>query len=204
MDTGRKDTIIVVEDEALVALDLQARLRRLGYEVPAVVSTGEQAILMAEKFKPGLMIMDIVLKGGMDGLKAAEIIHSTLDIPIVFLTAYCDDKTLERAKAAEPFGYINKPFEEIDLRVVLGIAFHKAAMESERKELTNKLKKALDEVKTLRGLIPICASCKKIRNDSGFWQAVEQYVEERSDAQFTHGICADCAAKLYPETYKGN
>jgi len=204
MDTGIKNTIIVVEDEALVALDLQARLQRLGYEVPAVVSTGEQAILVAEKFKPGLMVMDIVLKDEMDGLEAAEIIHSRLDIPIVFLTAYCDDKTLEKAKAAEPYGYINKPFEEIDLRVVLGIAFHKAEMEFERRELTNKLKKALDEVKTLRGLIPICAACKKIRNDAGFWQAVEQYVEERSEAQFTHGICSDCAAKLYPETDTGN
>jgi CheY-like chemotaxis protein len=144
-----------------------------------------------------------------------------LDIPIVFLTAYADDKTLGRAKLAEPFGYIIKPvFEDADLRVTIEIALYKAKAEKERKELTLRLQKALDEIRTLSGLIPICASCKKVRDDTAYWQAVrqyidqhpraqstsyqdsialfawEQYIEQQSGEQFTHGICPDCIKKL--------
>jgi CheY-like chemotaxis protein len=194
-----KARILVVEDEAIVAMDIKMRLLKLGYEVSRIVSTGENAVNVAAELKPDLVLMDISLKGEMLGTEAAQKIHAALDIPIIFLTAYADDKTLDGAKMAEPFGYIIKPFEDTDLRVTIEIAIYKARAEKERKELTLKLQNALDEVKTLSGLIPICASCKKIRNDKGYWQAVEQYLEERTAAEFTHGICPDCVCKLYPE-----
>lgn len=199
-----KARIVVVEDEAIVAMDIKMRLLKLGYEVSRIVSTGEDAVIAAEQLRPDLVLMDISLKGSMLGTEAAQKIHAVLDIPIIFLTAYADDKTLDGAKTAEPFGYITKPFEDTDLRVTIEIALYKAKAEKERKELTLRLQKALDEIKTLSGLIPICASCKKIRNDKGYWQAVEQYIEERSGAQFTHGICPDCMRKLYPELNEGN
>jgi len=145
------------------------------------------------------VMMDISLKGLMRGTEAAQKIHAALDIPIVFLTAYADEKTLSEAKLAEPFGYITKPLDEVELRVVLEIALYKAAAEKERKQLTLSLQKALDEIKTLNGLIPICAACKKIRDDQGYWQSVEQYIGEHSGAQFSHGICPDCIKKLYPD-----
>ncbi len=193
-----KIRILIVEDESLVAMDIKARLTKFGYEVPATVSTGEDAIAAAEGLKPDLVLMDISLKGHMRGTEAAQKIHDTLDIPIIFLTAYADDKTLDEAKKSEPFGYVTKPFEETDLRVTLAIALYKARAEKERKELTLSRQKALDEIKTLSGLIPICAACKKIRDDNGYWQAVEKYITERSNAQFTHGICPECVKKLYP------
>jgi CheY-like chemotaxis protein len=191
--------ILVVEDESLVALDIKMRLVQLGYEVPSTLSTGEQAIAAAGELKPDLVLMDISLKGLMRGTEAAQKIHAAFDIPIIFLTAYADDKTLDEAKLAEPFGYLTKPLDEVELRVMLEIALYKAAAENERKQLTLRLQKALDEIKTLSGLIPICASCKKMRDDTGYWQAVEQYIGQRSNAQFTHGICPDCIKKLYPD-----
>ena len=191
--------ILVVEDESIVAMDIAATLRNLGYEVTATVPSGEQAVREVEENMPDLVLMDIVLKGEMDGIVAAERIRSLFNVPIVFLTAYADKKTLERAKITGPFGYIMKPFEETDLRVALEIALYKANMEAEREQLIAKLQDALDTIKTLSGLIPICASCKKIRDDKGYWQAVEQYIEQHSDAEFTHGICPECLRKLYPE-----
>jgi CheY-like chemotaxis protein len=191
--------VLVAEDEGIVAKDIQLCLRRLGYTVPVIVASGEDAIKQSEETQPDLVMMDIVLKGAMSGTEAAAEIHRRWHIPIIFLTAYADDATLEKAKLAEPFGYITKPFDETELRINVEMALYKARMETERRELTNNLQKALDEVKRLSGLVPICASCKKIRNDKGYWQAVEQYIQEHSEAKFSHGICPDCIKKLYPE-----
>ena len=141
-----KARILVVEDESVVALDIKMRLIRLGYEVSRIVSTGADAISAAQELKPNLVLMDISLKGPMLGTEAAQKIHDMLDIPIVFLTAHADDKTLGRAKMAEPFGYITKPFEGVDLRATIEIALYKAKAEKERKELTLRLQKALDEI----------------------------------------------------------
>jgi CheY-like chemotaxis protein len=96
--------ILIVEDETIVALDLQNSLKLLGYNVVGTASSGADAIAKAEKMQPDLVLMDIILNGDMDGVQAAETIHSMLDVPVVFLTACADDKTLDRAKVSEPFG----------------------------------------------------------------------------------------------------
>ena len=121
--------ILVVEDEGITAMDLEARLKRLGYSVPAVVSSGEEAILRAEETHPDLVLMDIVLRGQTDGVQAAQELQSRLGIPVVYLTAYFDDSTLERVKATEPFGYIIKPFQDINLRASIEIALRRRAAE---------------------------------------------------------------------------
>jgi two-component system, response regulator PdtaR len=192
-------TILVVEDEGIIAIDIQANLIRLGYNVPVTVASGLDAIKQVEQMQPDLVMMDIVLSGAMSGIEAAVEIHRRWQTPIIFLTAYTDGATLEKAKQAEPFGYISKPFNGTELRVNVEIALHKVKMENERRELTSRLKKALDEIKKLSGLVPICASCKNIRNDQGYWQAVESYIEEHTDAQFSHGVCPDCINRLYPD-----
>ena len=126
--------ILVVEDEKIVALDIKNRLIDFGYNVPAIVSSGEDAVEKAGDLLPDLILMDIMLKGDMDGIEAAEQIHELYDIPIVYLTAYADEKTLERAKVTEPFGYILKPFEERELRTNIEIALYKHRMERKLKE----------------------------------------------------------------------
>ena len=116
--------IMLVEDEVLFAKDLQDLLVSWGYTVPALVATGEEAIEKAGEIKPDLVLMDIVLKGGMDGIEAADTIRTRFKIPVVYLTAYADDETVQRAKITEPYGYVLKPLEERDLHVTLEIALY--------------------------------------------------------------------------------
>lgn len=125
--------ILVVEDEAIVAKDLQYRLIKFGYTVPVIASSGEEAINKAVETSPDLVLMDIKLKGSMDGIEAAQEIHKYLDIPVIYLTAYADDKTLERAKITEPFGYILKPFKEKELRINIEITLTKHGLERQLK-----------------------------------------------------------------------
>ena len=114
--------ILVVEDEIIVAENIRSRLIDLGYTVPAVASSGEEAIQRAAETQPGLVLMDIKLKGDMDGVEAAEQIRASLDIPVVYLTAYADEDTLRRAKITEPSGYILKPFELRELHIAIEVA----------------------------------------------------------------------------------
>jgi len=129
-----KARILVVEDESVVAKDIQIRLRGLGYTVSGIASSGEGAIQKAAKTHPDLVLMDIVLSGDMDGIEAAQEIISRYDIPVVYLTAYADEKKLQRAKITEPFGYVLKPFEEKEVYSAIEIALYKHRAETKLKE----------------------------------------------------------------------
>jgi CheY-like chemotaxis protein len=189
-----KSQILIVEDEIVVATELEESLKKLGYGICGVASSGQKAIQKGEQENPDLVLMDIKLKGGMDGIQAAEMIRTRLGIPVIFLTAYTDDEIVEEAKVTEPYAYIVKPYRERELHIAIEFALHKHRAEKERKAL-------IEEVKILRGLLPICSSCKKIRDDKGYWQQIEGYIRDHSEAEFTHSICPDCAKKLYPELY---
>jgi len=126
--------ILIVEDEKIVAKDIHNRLRRFGYEVTAIVSTGEEAIQKAIETKPDLALLDIRLHGETDGVVVAEQIRERLHIPVVYLTAYADAETLRRAKLTEPFGYLVKPFGERELYSTIEIALHRHAMERRLQE----------------------------------------------------------------------
>ncbi|MCZ7401794.1 MAG: ATP-binding protein [Candidatus Methanoperedens sp.] len=128
------ERILVVEDERITAEDIRRRLLKMGYSVISTVDTGEKAIKEASDQKPDLILMDIILKGKMDGIEAAGQIHSRLNIPIVFLTAFTDEKILERAKATSPFGYIVKPFQDRDLHITIEIALYKSKIDKELRE----------------------------------------------------------------------
>jgi PAS domain S-box-containing protein len=126
--------ILIVEDEGIEALDLQHRLTGLGYVAPDIVATGEEAITKAGETRPDLIVMDIMLRGEMDGVTAAGQIHDRFDIPVIFITAYADDDTLGRAKITEPYGYLVKPFKEKDLHISIDMALYKHKMERDLKE----------------------------------------------------------------------
>ncbi len=321
--------ILIVEDEGIIAQDIQNTLEKLGYEVPAVAVVGEEAIEKALELRPDLVLMDIVLWGGMDGVEAAERIRKQMCIPVIFLTAHSDSATLQRAKVTCPYGYIVKPLVERELRIGIEMALHKHAMErrleeqdrwyattlasvgeaviatdtnggvrfmnplaeaitgwtqaeavgrhldnvmvlsaevasggshgpfaeavrkglvidwgsntwlwprsgpstpvdytaarireedgamagvvvvfrditprrqmeEDRERLVRQLRAALENVKTLRGLLPVCSSCKKIRDDKGYWNSVDAYVVKNGLGEISHGICPDCIRKLYP------
>jgi len=133
-ETTAKVRILVVEDEGIVAKDIQNTLKGLGYGVSARASSGEEAIDKAADTQPDLILMDIVLKGGMDGVEAAEQIRTRFDIPVVYLTAYSDEETLQRAKITEPYGYVLKPFSERELQSNIEMALHKHRMAVKLKE----------------------------------------------------------------------
>ncbi len=146
MNKERQTKILVVEDESIVAKNIQIRLKRLGYAVPAIVSTGKEAIKKAKELYPDLVLMDIVLKGDMDGIEAARQIYSRFNIPVVYLTAYSDESTFQRAKVTEPFGYVLKPFEVRTLRSVIEIALHKDKAEKKLRDRNKWLDNALRSI----------------------------------------------------------
>lgn len=126
-----KTNILVVEDESIVSKDIQHSLKKLGYTVVGAASAGEKALEIARIEKPDIVLMDIMLKGEMNGIETAEIIRQEMSIPVVFLTAYADESTLMKAKVTEPYGYIIKPFKEIDLHTSIEMAIYKHGKEQE-------------------------------------------------------------------------
>ncbi|MBD1808201.1 response regulator [Microcoleus sp. FACHB-SPT15] len=126
--------LLIVEDEGIVALNIQNRLQGLGYSVVATVSSGEEAIQVAGETRPDLILMDIKLDGNVDGIEAAAEINRLFHLPVVYLTAYTNDETLNRAKLTEPYGYILKPFEARDLCTTIEVALYKYQMEQQLRE----------------------------------------------------------------------
>ncbi len=126
--------ILVVEDETIVARDIQQSLTRLGYEVPATATSGEEAIRKTKEIHPDLVIMDIVLKGQMDGVETAQEITRRFDVPVIYLTAYADEATLERVKTTSPAGYMLKPYQPNELRTTIELALHRAQSDRHMKE----------------------------------------------------------------------
>jgi len=141
-----KAQILIVEDETIIAHDIKDSLQNLGYGVPAIVASGEVALQTVEKQKPDLVLMDIQLKGELDGVTAADLIRRWFDIPVVYLTAHADKDTLERAKITQPFGYLIKPFEERELHIAIEIGLYKHGMERKLKENRNWLAATLKSI----------------------------------------------------------
>ncbi len=191
--------IVVVEDDMNVAEVLKARLTSFGYEVVGSAASGSDAIELVLTQGPDLVLMDIMLEGDINGIEAAEQIGRQSDVPIVFITCLSDQGVVDRAIAASPYGYIVKPYDMATLRSTIEIALVKSNAFKERELLIEKLEKALLEVKRLRGLLPICAACKKIRDEQGRWHGLEDYFHAHSVAEFSHTICPECRHKLYPE-----
>jgi PAS domain S-box-containing protein len=138
--------ILIVEDESIVAKDIENMLKRMGYSVSGVASSGEKAIQEIETDLPDIVLMDIMLKGSMDGVETAEKIRSRFHIPLVYLTAYSDESTLQRAKITEPYGYITKPFQERELHIAIDIALYKHQMERKLKESEQWLSTTLKSI----------------------------------------------------------
>jgi CheY-like chemotaxis protein len=197
--------ILIVEDEAAIAMEIEIRLTRMGYSTIGPTATGEKALLLAESNRPHLALMDINLAGDLDGIETASRLRGRHDIPSVFLTAYSDDLTIQRASGSGPLGYLTKPFSDRDLHAAIEVALYKHKTDRElqvyREQLERtvaELRTAISEVKTLQALLPVCASCKRIRDDQGYWSAVDTYVVSQGLGAVTHGICPECIRKLYP------
>lgn len=199
--TEPKMRILIAEDEALVAMDLKSRLEAWGHEVIGPAATADEALDLARQHKPDLVLLDIRLQGRGDGTEVAAALQGDDAPAIVFLTANADTETVQRAKATQPHGFLLKPFRDRDLQVALEIALYKREAERRIQTLLTELQQALAQVKKLSGLLPICARCHKIRDDSGYWNRVEAYIQDHSEARFSHSLCPDCAVVLYPDLF---
>src|ERR1051326_9611143 len=192
--------ILVVEDENIVAKDIQQSLKKLGYEVLGVCSTGQDAMDKAEQTTPNLVLMDIMLKGDISGIEAAEYVRTKLHIPVIFLTAYADSSTLSKAKVTEPYGYIIKPFKEIALKTNIEMALYKHQKTTDIKKERDFLY-SLVENKDSKDIIFVKANQKLVKvrtKDIYFVEALKDYVViNTAVARYTiHSTMKDIEKKL--------
>jgi DNA-binding response OmpR family regulator len=190
--------ILVAEDQAVSRHVLAANLRKWGFDVMAVEDgTRAWEALQAEE-APQLLILDWLMPG-MDGIEICRRIRKspqTRPIYLILLTARRgqEDKILGLQSGADD--YITKPFNREELRARVQVGIRVLELQGALAQRVRELEEALSRVKTLQGLLPICSYCKKIRDDRNYWQQVEGYISDHSEAQFSHGICPECYARF--------
>lgn len=209
--------ILIVDDSPDQHLLLRNILAKAGHTDVQTAESAQTAFTTlnldgnASPVPIDLILMDVLMPD-IDGVSACRLIKQQehlRDIPVIMVTAKNDLSNLKAAFSAGAMDYINKPVNGVELlaRVTSALTLKKEMdcrkeREIELRRSNEELQRALKEVKVLRGLIPICASCKKIRNDGGFWQQLEEYLGEHSEAEFSHGLCQPCIKKLYPGVYQ--
>jgi CheY-like chemotaxis protein len=191
---------ILVADDTATNLEFVDSILGSDYEI-LVATHGQEAIELAQAELPDLILMDVVMPG-MDGYEACRYLKAddcTSHIPVLFLTALADMDALVKGFEAGGVDFVTKPFrpEELQARVRTHIALKQAR--DREAALRKELEASLAEIKQLSGLLPICATCKKIRDEQGGWNPLEVYISEHSEADFTHGICPDCSKTMLAE-----
>ncbi|MGH7353974.1 MAG: response regulator [Candidatus Rokuibacteriota bacterium] len=189
--------VLVVDDDAMIRRLLESTLTRWKYEV-VIATDGEKAWeILKQDDAPSLALMDWTMPR-MDGLELCKRVRTLRRSPrpyLIFLTAKGRIEDIVTGLEAGADDYMIKPFEREELRARIHAGLRVIELERSLADRVVELEEALHKVKLLQGLIPICAWCKKVRDDRNYWQQVEQYVTEHSEARFTHSICPDCRAK---------
>ncbi|MBI9081808.1 MAG: response regulator [Pseudodesulfovibrio sp.] len=189
-ETTNTNTILVVDDQPANLQVLLTFLKQHGFSV-LVADNGHRALKALEKEKkPDLILLDVMMPG-MDGFETCSRIkenEAIADIPVIFMTALDSTEDKMRGFKAGGLDYITKPFQQAEVlaRVKTHITLRQQKLE---------LQQALDEVKQLKGILPICCVCKQIRDDKGYWLQVDRYISDHTDVRFSHGYCPDCYAK---------
>lgn len=196
-----KTNILVVEDESIVSKDIQHSLKKLGYNVVGAASTGEKALELARTEHPDIVLMDIMLKGDMNGIETAEIIRQELSIPVVFLTAYADESTLSKAKVTEPYGYIIKPFKEIDVHTSIEMAIYKHSKEQEIIKERDFLFSIVENKEGTNDFIFVKSNSKLVKlktEDIYYIEALKDYVViHTTDTRYTiHSTMKEIESKM--------
>lgn len=194
------EKILIVDDSTLNIEIARGVLSERDYII-FTASNGEDALETAASQKPDLILLDIMMPGtdGFSVLKKLKNNHELKDIPVIFLTGIEDIEYLIEGFKVGAVDYIKKPFNPYELHARVNAHLELKIAREELEKRNRELLQALEEIKTLKGLIPICANCKKIKDDEGYWHSVEEYLGVHSDIKFTHGLCTDCVRTLYPD-----
>ncbi len=193
--------VLVVEDESIVSKDIQHSLKKLGYNVVGAAATGEQAVKLAVETQPDIILMDIMLKGEMNGIEAATQIRSETNIPVIFLTAYADESTLNKAKVTQPYGYIIKPFKESDIHTSIEMALYKHKKEAEVLKERDLLFNLVEGQGATKDLLFVKSNSRLVKlkmSDIYYIEALKDYVVINTlNTRYTiHSTMKDIEAKL--------
>jgi len=194
----RARRILVAEDNTLVRRLICSLLEETGYLVAGQAVDGREAVRLTSELHPDAVLLDLEMPE-LDGIAAAQAISQCCPTPVVVLTAYDAPELVNQASSAGVGAYLVKPpdGDALDRSIAIAVARHSDLVEMRR--LNRELRETLDEVRQLRKMLPICASCKRIRDDDGYWQDVADYLHQHAALDFTHGLCPDCLARLYPD-----
>lgn len=200
--------LLIVDDAPENIIVLRKMLSDFNFEEVGSAGSGEDALALLNNRKTfnqfDIILMDISMPG-IDGIEATRMIRDDeelRDIPVIMVTGYGSDEYLATAFSAGANDYLTRPVKKIEIYARVKAALRLKRAIDERKNTISELQDALNNIKTLSGLLPICASCKKIRDDSGYWNQVETYIMQHTDASFTHGYCPDCTEKFKEEYRK--
>lgn len=193
--------ILIAEDDSTSRLMLAAVLKKMGHEVLEAPDGPEAWAVFQAPDAPRLAILDWMMPE-MDGLEVVRRVRALpADLPpyLIMLTTKSEKADIARALDAGADDYLVKPFDSGELRARVSVGTRIVELQDRLAGKILALNEALDQIKTLRGIVPICSSCKKIRDDQGYWNQVDVYVHEHTEAEFSHGICPDCMLRLYPD-----
>lgn len=203
-ENPEKTVVLIIDDSPTNLRILLKYLKTSGFDV-IIAESGEKGLSELEKSLPDIILMDVMMPGidGFETCKRVKEREECRDIPVIFMTSLSEVSDKIKGFGAGAVDYITKPFkqEEVLLRLNTHLTIRRQKIEilHQKKEL----EKALTEIKVLKGLLPICSNCKKIRDEQGHWEPIEVYIRNHSEAKFSHGICPICAKELYPDFYKG-
>ncbi|MBA4396613.1 MAG: response regulator [Syntrophus sp. (in: bacteria)] len=193
--------ILIAEDDFTSRTVLTAVLKNQGHDVAATANGAEAWEAMQQPDAPRMVILDWMMPE-MDGPEVVRRIRALqTDRPpyIIMLTIKSEKENIVRGLEAGADDYLAKPYDPGELHARVNVGRRILELQAAMADKVQELKKSLDEVRTLRGIIPICANCKNIRDDKGYWNQVEAYIRDHTEAEFSHGICPACLKKLYPE-----
>ncbi len=207
MITEKKDNtapIILIVDDVPENLGVISKILKDRKYKLLFAANGENALEVIKKNPPDLILLDIMMPvlDGYEVLKILKESKDTEDIPVIFLTARSSSEEVVKGFELGAVDYITKPFHAAELLVRVHTHIELQQRRYLQSQLIEELKQSLEEVKKLSGLLPICAYCKKVRDDEGYWKQVEVYISSHSEAEFSHGICPECLKKEFPQYAK--
>lgn len=193
--------ILIAEDDATSRIVLATVLTKDGYDVTATDDGGAAWEVLQNPDAPRLAILDLMMPGidGLELVRRVRAIPSVAPPYLIIVSTKSEKVDVIAALDAGANDYLTKPFDPGELRARIEVGRRMIEMRFELNQKVEELEQALAEVRTLKGIVPICANCKNVRDDQGYWNRVETYLHEHTDADFTHAVCPDCMKRLYPQ-----